>query len=33
MFKYFLDVKDIDIIDPYSMLPIEKIVVYLGERR
>ena len=33
MFKYFLDVKDIDIIDPYSMLPIEKIVIHLCERR
>jgi hypothetical protein len=33
MFEYFLDVKDIDILDPYNMLPIEKTVVYLGERR
>jgi len=33
MFKCFLDIDHIDVFDPYNMLPIEKIVTYLGERR
>ncbi len=33
MFEYTAEVKDIDILDPYNMLPVEKIVAYLGERR
>ena len=33
MFRYFLDIMHIDVFDPYNMLPIEKTVTYLGERR
>ena len=33
MFEHITDFKDIDILDPYNMLPIEKVVAYLGERR
>jgi len=33
MFEYITDVKDIDILDPYNMLPVERVVTYLGERR
>lgn len=33
MFEYVLSVEKIDILDPYNMLPIEKTVVCLGERR
>ena len=33
MFKNITDIKDADILDPYNMLPVEKIVACLGERR
>lgn len=33
MFENITDIKDTDILDPYNMLPVEKIIAYLGERR
>ena len=33
MFEEFLDIERIDIYDPYNMLPVEKTIVFLGERR
>jgi hypothetical protein len=33
MLKCFVDVQQIDIFDPYKILPIERIVTCLGERR
>lgn len=33
MFRYFFDIEYIDFIDPFDILPIEKVITYLGERR
>jgi hypothetical protein len=33
MLEYIMNFRDIDILDPYNMLPVEKIIAYLGERR
>jgi hypothetical protein len=33
MLRYFIDLQDVDIFNPYCVLPIERIVTYLGERR
>ena len=33
MFRYVLDNLHVDVFDPYNMLPIEKTVTCLGERR
>jgi hypothetical protein len=33
MFEHIMNSRDSDIFDPYNMLPVEKIVAYLGERR
>jgi len=33
MLEHMLDIRNIDVFDPYNMLPVEKIVAYLGERR
>ncbi len=33
MLRYPMEVMHIDIFDPYNMLPIERTVTHLGERR
>lgn len=33
MLGYFLDSKNIDVFDPFNILPIEKVITCLGERR